>query len=106
MIKLAFSIHVYAKTKTQISFAVTAKLIKAFCFRYTDSTSLIRNSSLQPSSVAEQPGNHEDRFFHNEAQFMSVIAEDARFKLAYDIHAWAYFEKLPFSGEKTKTFFY
>ena len=36
---------------------------------------------------------------------MSVIAEDARFKLAYDIHAWAYFEKLPFSGEKTTTFF-
>ena len=29
---------VYAKTKTQISFAVTAKRISAFVFRYKDST--------------------------------------------------------------------
>ena len=28
----------YAKTKTHISFAVTAKLISAFVFRYIDST--------------------------------------------------------------------
>ena len=49
-----------AKTKTQISFAVTAKLISAFGFRYTDSTIPLlpksEISSLQPSSEAVQSG--------------------------------------------------
>ena len=31
-------VFAYAKTKTQISFAVTAKLISAFVFGYIDST--------------------------------------------------------------------
>ena len=50
----------YAKTKTQISFAVTAKLISVFVFRYTDSTIPLlpksEISSLWPFSVAVQPG--------------------------------------------------
>ena len=47
----------YAKTKTQISFAVTAKLLS---FRYMDSTIPLlpksEISSLYPSSVAVRPG--------------------------------------------------
>ena len=53
------------------------------CFRYTDSTiPLLPNceiSSLQPSSVAVQPGlsdlvgNPEDRFSYNEAQIIHVF---------------------------------
>ena len=43
----------YAKTKAQISFAVAAKLISAFVFRYTDSTipllSISKMSILFPS---------------------------------------------------------
>ena len=50
----------YAKTKTQISFAVTAKLISAFVFCYTDSTFPLLPkygiSSLYASSVIAQPG--------------------------------------------------
>ena len=48
------------KTKTQISFAVTAKLNSVLCFRYIDNTihllSKSEISSFYPSSVAEQPG--------------------------------------------------
>ena len=50
----------YAKTKPQISCAVTAQVISAFVFHYMDSTILLlfksEISSLQPSSVAAQPG--------------------------------------------------
>ena len=35
----------YAKTKTQISFAVTAKLISGFVFRYIDSTTPLLSKS-------------------------------------------------------------
>ena len=50
----------YAKTNTQISFAVTAKLISAFVFASRDSTIILLPKSeilsLKPSSVAVQPG--------------------------------------------------
>ena len=50
----------YAKTKTQISFAVTAKLISSFFFRYMDSKipllSESKVSSMWPSSVLAQLG--------------------------------------------------
>ena len=50
----------YAKTKTQISFAVTAKLISAFVFRYIDSTIPLLSKSEILSvllfSEAVQPG--------------------------------------------------
>ena len=50
----------YAKTKRQISCALTAQLISALCFCYIDSTNpLFPNSeisSLLPSSMAVQPG--------------------------------------------------
>ena len=52
----------YAKTKTQISFAVTTKLISltSLCFRCIDSTIPLLHkseiSSLQSSSVVVQPG--------------------------------------------------
>ena len=53
-------IFAYGKTKTQISFAVTVKLINAFVFPfYTDSSITLpkyKISSLYPSSVASQPG--------------------------------------------------
>ena len=49
-----------AKTKAQISFAVTAKLINAFVFHYMDSTlplpSKSKISSLYPSFVTVQAG--------------------------------------------------
>ena len=70
----------YAKTKTQISFVVTAKLISAFIFatwiaqslyflnpRYHASSDLL---SLH-SPVCDGPGgNPEDRFSHNEAHIV------------------------------------
>ena len=53
----------YAKTKTQISFAVTAchrEADQRLCFRFTDSTIPLlpktETSSFQPSSMAVQPG--------------------------------------------------
>ena len=72
----------YAKTKTQISFAVTAKLISAFFF----ATRIIRslfflNPKFQASSifcgctarfVSDLVGNPEDRFSHNEAHLMPI----------------------------------
>ena len=65
-------IFAYAKTKTQISFAVTAKLISAFVF----ATRIVQplyflNLKFQVSSsfsncaarcVSDLAGNHEDRF--------------------------------------------
>ena len=44
----------YAKTKTQISFEVTAKLISALkkCFRYTDSTIPLLSNILNPKFQA------------------------------------------------------
>ena len=73
----------YAKTKTQISFAVTAKLISAFVF----ATRIVQplyylNSKFQASShllwlyspVGVGPGRKplEDRFSQNEAHFFYV----------------------------------
>ena len=68
-------IFVYAKTKTQISFAVTAKLISAFVFAIWIVQSLYYlNPQFQASSqllwlynrfVSDLVGN---RFSHNEAQ--------------------------------------
>ena len=65
----------YAKTKTQISFAVTAKLISAFVF----ATRIVRslyflNTEFQASSCTapfmwDLVGNPEDRFSQNEAHF-------------------------------------
>ena len=66
-----------AKTKTQISFTVTAKLISAFVFatRIVQSLYLL-NPKFQASSilsdcnarfVSDLVGNPEDRFSHNEA---------------------------------------
>ena len=64
----------YAKTKTQISFAVTAKLISAFVFatRIVQSFLLPRASSHFPwlytaRFVSDLVRNPEDRFSHNEA---------------------------------------
>ena len=68
----------YAKTKTQISFAVTAKLISAFVFATRIVQSLyFLNPKFQASShllwlnspvLSNLVGNPEDRFSHNEAQ--------------------------------------
>ena len=70
----------YAKTKTQISFAVTAKLISAFVFATRIVQSLyFLNTKFQDSSHLLWPyspvcvGNPEDRFSHNEAQFFLLI---------------------------------
>ena len=72
----------YAKTKTQISFAVAAKLISAFVFATRivhPSTSKIRN--FEPLAifcgftfrfVSDLVGNPEDRFSHNEAQIKPI----------------------------------
>ena len=72
-------VFAYAKTKTQISFAVTAKLISAFVFATQIVQSLyFLNPKFQASShpvwlysmVSVGPGwESEDRFSH-EAQFM------------------------------------
>ena len=56
---LHMRLFAYAKTMTQISFAITAKLISAF-FRYTDTIIPLlpksEHSRLYPSSVTVQPG--------------------------------------------------
>ena len=69
----------YAKTKTQISFAVTEKLISAFVFAIQIIQSLFYlNPKFQASSrllwlyspVCVKHGRKpEDRFSHNEAHF-------------------------------------
>ena len=71
----------YVKTKTQTSFAVTAKLISAFCFHYRDSTiTLLLKSKVscfyqslvtqyRPVCVGPYP---EDRFSHVAAYFETV----------------------------------
>ena len=46
----------YAKTKAQISLAVTAKLISAFVFAPRIVLSKYKISNLLPSSVTVQPG--------------------------------------------------
>ena len=61
----------YAKTKTQISFAVTVKLISAFVFATRIVQSLyFLNTKFQASShllwLSDLVGNPEDRFSHNE----------------------------------------
>ena len=73
-------IFAYAKTKTQISFAVTAKLISAFVFATRIVQSLyFLNQKFQTSShllwlyswfVSDLVGNPEDRFSHNVAHIM------------------------------------
>ena len=70
----------YAKTKTQISFAVTAKLISAFVFAtwivrsifYLNPKSQASSHSVavQPGIVLDLVGNPEDRFSHNEAHIL------------------------------------
>ena len=74
---------IYAKTKTQISFAVTAKLISAFVF----ATQVIQSlyfliTKFQASShlvwscspfVLDLVGNPEDRFSHNEANMCKCV---------------------------------
>ena len=75
----------YAKTRTQISFAVTAKLISAFVFATRIVQSLyFLNSKFQASShllwlyslvVSDLVGNPEDRFSQNEAHF-KTMSED------------------------------
>ena len=72
------SFFVYAKTKTQISFALTAKLISAFVFAIRIVQSLyFLNPKFQASShlrwlwfVPDQVKNPENRFSYNEAHFM------------------------------------
>ena len=74
-------IFAYAKTKTQISFAVTAKLISIFVF----ATRIVQffyflNSKFKASShiqwlhspfVSDLVGNPEDRFSQNEAHILN-----------------------------------
>ena len=82
MRKLVFA---YAKTKTQISCAVTAQLISAFVFSTpTVQFLFFLNPKFQASShflwvynlvCADLVGNPEDRFSHNEAQFTFVTSE-------------------------------
>ena len=71
------------ENKTQINFAVTAKLISPFCFRYSGSAIPLLPKSFQASShiqwlyrpvVWDLVGNPEDRFSHNEAQFTLSVA--------------------------------
>ena len=76
-------VFAYAKTKTQISFAVTAKLISVFVF----ATRIVQflyflNPKFQASShlvwlyslvCVGLVGNPEDRFSHNEAQLCMLI---------------------------------
>ena len=77
----------YAKTKTQISFAVTAKLIRAFVF----ATRIVQSLSFsflnfKPLAilcgctarfVLDLVGNPEDRFSHNEAHIASTVRYDS-----------------------------
>ena len=71
MRKTAF--FAYAKTKTQISFAVTAKLISAFVLRFIDTTISLHFKPLAilcdctARFVSDLVGNLEDRFSHSEA---------------------------------------
>ena len=68
----------YAKTKTQISFAVNAKLISVFVFATWIVQSLyFLNPKFKPLAifcgstarfVSDLVGNPKDRFSHNEAQ--------------------------------------
>ena len=63
----------YTKTKAQISFAVTAKLISAFVFAIQIVQSLyclypkFQASGCTAQFVSDVVGNPEDRFSHNEA---------------------------------------
>ena len=76
----------YAKTKTQISFAVAAKLITAFVFAIwivqclLGSTTYMQIRNFKPLAiscgctaplVSDLVGNPEDWFSHNEAQIVS-----------------------------------
>ena len=76
----------YAKTKTQISFAVTAKLISAFVFatRIVQSLYSLNPKIQAPRAifcgctarfVSDLVGNPEDRFSQNEALFTQIIRE-------------------------------
>ena len=70
----------YAKTKTQISFAVTAKLISAFVF----ATHIVQSPyflNFKPLDILcgraalfvwDLVGNPKDRFSHNEAHLSNV----------------------------------
>ena len=72
----------YAKTKTQISFAVTAKLISAFVFATRIVQSLFfLNPKFKPLAmfcsctarfVSDLGGNPEDRFSDDEAQIKRI----------------------------------
>ena len=70
-------VFAYAKTKTQISFVVTAKLISTFVFATRIVQSLyFLNMKLQGSTarfVSDRLGNPEDLFSHNEAHIMQVV---------------------------------
>ena len=81
----ATALVAYATTKTQISFAVTAKLISVFVFATWIVQSLFYlNPKFQASSylcgftawfVSDLVGNPEDRFSHNETQMSSKDAD-------------------------------
>ena len=66
------------RKQRQINFTVIAKLItdQRLCFRYIDSTIPLLSksgiSSLQPSSVAVQPGNPGDEFSLDVAHISTV----------------------------------
>ena len=60
----------YAKTKTQISFAVTAKLISAFVFATQNFKPLAIFCGCTVRFVSDLVGNSEDRFSHNEAHLL------------------------------------
>ena len=69
-------IFAYAKTKTQISFVVTAKLISAFVFA-TGIVQYLRNLKTLTIFcrctawfVSDLVGNHKDRFSHNQAHII------------------------------------
>ena len=67
----------YGKTKTQIIFAVTAKLISAFVFA-TRMVSIFKPLAIlcgcTARFVSDLVGNPEDRFSHNEAQLDIIQA--------------------------------
>ena len=83
-------IFAYAKTKTQISFAVTAKLISAFVF----ATQLVQflsflNTKFKPLAIfcgrtawfkSDRVGNLEDRFSHNKAHLSFAVCNDVTCK--------------------------
>ena len=88
-----FFFFAYAKTKTQISFAVTAKLISAFVFATQIVQSLyFLKLKFQASShllwlystVCVRPGgNPEDRFSQNEAHIFLYSGECSTLALKY-----------------------